>query len=139
MRFLANNGALCYTLDMTTPNHSQYILISRGRVLAEGDDPQELLVLHDLDRLGGGVVKSWRNHKFIAGNPDSVFYYRHCEYCKAPWQRNGSNEAKPCKYPERSEDTTVEVIKYHAPHTDDRCCMEHKHHAKGIHVNCMMR
>lgn len=122
-----------------TTTQPQYILICKGRVLAEGDDPQALLNLHDLDRLGGGLVKSWRKHKFIDGNPDSVFYYRHCEYCKAPWQRNGSNEDKPCKYPERSGDTTVEVIKYHAPHTEDRCCMEHNHHAKLMHVNCMMR
>lgn len=124
---------------MNTLPHPQYVLIVKGRVLAEGDEPQELFARFDLDKLGGGAVKSWRNHKFIDGNPDSIFYYRHCDYCKAPWQRDGSNENKPCKYPERSGETGVEVIKYHAPHTDDRCCMEHNHHAKTMHVNCMMR
>lgn len=120
-------------------NHPQYVLVVRGQVQGMGDSVEELLTRMDLNSLGGGSVKSFRFHEFIDGDPDTIFRHPHCKHCKRVKAGDGSNAKKPCVYPERSGDETVEVHKYHAPHTDDMCCPEHKHHAKLMHRGCMMR
>lgn len=118
---------------------ADYVLIITGRVMASGNDVEQLMKVYNLDNTGGGAVKSFRLHKWIDGIPNSIFSDEHCEYCKATRQRKGTLDDQPCKYPERSGDSTVEVINYHAPHTDTRCCPEHNHHAKTMHVGCMLR
>lgn len=120
-------------------NQPKYVLVVRGQVHGTGDDVQELFTRIDLNALGGGAVKSYRRHEFIEGTPDTIFKHPHCAHCKRVKAGDGSNLDKPCTNPERSDDETVEVHKYHAPHTDDMCCPEHKHHAKLMHRNCMMR
>lgn len=120
-------------------NHQKYVLVIKGQVHGMGDSVEELMARMDLNSLGGGSVKSFRYHEFIDGVPDSTFTHPHCKHCKRVKARDGSNAEKPCVYPERSGDPTVEVHNYHAPHTDDMCCPEHKHHAKLMHRNCMMR
>jgi hypothetical protein len=120
-------------------NNQKYVLVVRGQVHGTGDSVEELLSRMDLKSLGGGEVKSYRHHEFIDGLPDTIFRSPHCAHCKRTKARDGSNAEKPCTNPERSDDPTVEVYKYHAPHTDDMCCMEHNHHAKLMHRNCMMR
>lgn len=120
-------------------NQQKYVLVIKGQVHGIGDSVEELMTRMDLNALGGGSVKSFRYHDFIDGIPDSIFSHPHCKNCKRVKAGNGSNAKKPCVYPERSGDPTVEVHSYHAPHTDDMCCPEHNHHAKLMHRNCMMR
>jgi hypothetical protein len=120
-------------------NKPKYVLIIRGQCHGTGDSVEELMMKMDLNALGGGSVKSFRYHEFIDGIPGGTFPHPHCKNCKRVKQANGSNAENPCVYPERSDDPTVEVHKYHAPHTDDMCCPEHKHHAKLMHRNCMLR
>lgn len=118
---------------------AKYILMITGRVMASGDDIEQLMNIYDLDAAGGGMVKSFRLHKWVDGIQGTIFSDEHCTHCKATRQRNGRNDDQPCKYPERSGDPDVELYKYHAPHTDKRCCPEHRHHAKTMHVGCMLR
>lgn len=118
---------------------ADYILVIAGRVMASGNDVEQLMNLFDLENTGGGFVKSFRLHHWIDGIPKTIFSDEHCEYCKATRQRYGRLDDQPCQYPERSGDPTVEVFKYHAKHTDTRCCPEHNHHAKLMHVGCMLR
>ena len=117
---------------------ADYVLILMGRIQASGDNPDELFALYDLTKTGSAFVKSFRLHHWIDGIPNTIFSDEHCEHCKATRQRRGTLDDQPCRYPERGDDT-VEVFEYHAPHTDDRCCTQHRHHAKGMHVNCFMR
>lgn len=117
----------------------KYVLIIKGQAHRTGDTVEELMSAMDLDAIGGGSVKSFRLHEFIDGVPATNFKHPHCTHCKRVKLSDGSNALKPCVYPERSDDPTVEVHNYHAPHRDDMCCPEHKHHAKLMHRNCMMR
>lgn len=117
---------------------SDYVLVMMGRIMASGDNPDDLFAIYDLSRSGKTSVKSFRLHSWIDGIPNTIFSDEHCEHCKATRQRRGTLDDQPCKYAERG-DETVEVFDYHAPHRDDTCCPEHKHHAKKMHVNCFMR
>jgi hypothetical protein len=123
---------------MPRVDKADYVLIIKGRAMASGDNPDVLFSLFDLAQFGSASVKSFRLHHWIDGIPDSIFSHEHCQHCKATRQRNGSIDDQPCRYPERG-DESVEVYDYHAPHTDDKCCTEHNHHAKTMHVNCFMR
>lgn len=118
---------------------AKYILFFTGRVMASGDNVEQLMKIYNLDDMGGGKVKSYRLHTWVEGIPGTIFRDEHCTYCKDTRQRNGRNDEQPCKYPERSGDPDVEVYEYHAPHTEKRCCPEHNHHAKKMHVGCMLR
>lgn len=123
------------TYDKSTPNG--YILVVMSAIIDGGDDPNELLTRHDLSS-SGGIVKSFRYHDFIDGNPDTIFVFDHCKNCKQAKQGKDRNLYHACPKPEKGDDT-VEVFEYHPEHSTSRCCPQHNHHADMMHVGCFLR
>lgn len=113
--------------------------MSAGRVIAESNNVEELLAYPNLNVLNRVQIKSRRLHEWTPGREGAGLKWEHCKNCQTIRQRYGRIDDKPCRQPEKSDDPTVEVINYHAEHTDDRCCPEHNHHAKFMHVGCIMR
>lgn len=123
---------------MARVEKADYVLVALGRVIAASNDMEELKELFITYQLPDGAIKPFRLHTWIAGIPNSIFSDEHCVHCKATRQRKGTLDDQPCKYPERG-DVTLEIYEHHAAHTPDRCCPQHNHHAKNMHVNCMLR
>lgn len=115
-----------------------FILVVQGRILASGDDPQELIARFDFSHLPNVQVKEWRTHQWGPQGANNAS--ERCKGCSANRQVKGRNDMLPCRYPERV-DGKVFVLALPHVHREDTCCNEHHHHVmQGYpHRNCILR
>lgn len=124
-----------------TVTPAKYVLLFSGKAIASSDNVAYLE--QQMDRYGGidairlAYIKTYLPHVWTPGT--NVLRYVQCVACHTIRQKDGSSDAKPCKYPERISPDKVEVFEYHAEHTDDICCTLHGHHASRGHKNCFLR